>query len=105
MEVSFYVVTDIFLLKNSATPTPAAAVRLAQCKRKPPPDWRRFSKYWHCAPGWTRTNGAHWAGDLQSPVIAAIRPAHLLTKAILADFGRKVHRKTYIKKTRTSEFL
>ena len=28
----------------------------------------------NCAPEWTRTTDAQWAGDLQSPGIAAIRP-------------------------------
>ena len=39
-----------------------------------------------CAPGWTRTSDAHWAGDLQSPVIAAIRPAR---GKIVTDFLKK----------------
>ena len=39
-----------------------------------------------CAPGWTRTNDAQWAADLQSAGIAAIRPAHdSQTREIDAD--------------------
>ena len=55
--------------------------KLSVNKYQNPPLWRVL---YLCAPGRTRTFGAHKAGDLQSPGIAAIRPAQI-TKSILTD--------------------